>query len=446
MPQRSRWSDRPSPHAEHNRLVRSLGQKLAQTETAAPHELEALRAPLVADFLAHARRNVPFYKDRLDFDASSPATIAESWPQIPILTRAEAVSNRVRLMSENVPPSAGQVVEKETSGSTGMPLRYRSTRTFEVANCALTERMFRWWRIDGKKPFAQIARTTLATARVPEGTVAHGWHTGRPAGIKYSLAHIFDIDTQLKWLIARKPAYLSTFPGIIKELAITARRRSVDLKFDLVFSVAAILDAEARDLCRSVFGAEIADTYGAQEAGHLAAECPDCHAYHLSADATVIEILRDDGSAAGPGEIGRIVVTPLHNHAMPLIRYELGDFAEVGAAQCERRLPSVRRILGRYRNLFRFRDGTRLWPVASAFFLGDYVAHKQFQIVQTDFEHVEIRYVPEAAAAPVDLPGLTERVRLVLRQPVEVTVQAVEKIERAASGKFEDCISLVPTA
>jgi phenylacetate-CoA ligase len=422
-----------------------MGQRLARTETATPPELTALRAPLVADFLAHARRNVPFYRDRLDL--ASPEAIGQAWSRIPILTRAEAARNRDRLMSENVPPSAGKVIEKETSGSTGMPLRYRSTMAFDAANCALTERMFRWWRVDGKKAFAQIARTTKETARARDGTVAQGWHTARPNGMKYSLAHIFDIDTQLRWLVARKPAYFSSFSGIIKELAVTAQRQSVKLKFDLVFSVAAIVDAETRDLCRSVFGAEIADTYGAQEAGHLAAQCPDCGQYHLSADATVVEILREDGSPADPGEIGRIVVTPLHNYAMPLIRYELGDFAEVGSApQCQRTLPTIRRVLGRYRNLFRFRDGTRIWPVATGFFLGNFVAHKQFQIVQTDFDHIEIRYVPDGAPGPIDLPGLTQRVRYVLRQPVEVTVHAVDKIERAVTGKFEDCISLVPAA
>ena len=103
-----------------------------------------------------------------------------------------------------------------------------------------------------------------------------------------------------------------------------------------------------RELCRSAFGAEIADTYGAQEAGHIAAQCPDCGDYHLSADASVIEILRDDGSPAAAGETGRVIVTPLHNYAMPLVRYELGDYAEVGtsAPACERTLPTLRRNSG----------------------------------------------------------------------------------------------------
>ena len=48
-------------------------------------------------------------------------------------------------------------------------------------------------------------------------------------------------------------------------------------------------------------------------------------------NAFVVEVLRADGSACAPGETGRVVVTNLHNFAMPMIRYELGDQAAFGA-------------------------------------------------------------------------------------------------------------------
>ena len=151
------------------------------------------------------------------------------------------------------------------------------------------------------------------------------------------------------------------------------------------------------------------------------------------AEAAVVEVLRADGSPALPGEIGRVVITPLYNYAMPLIRYELGDLAELGStpSPCGRGLPTLRRILGRTRNLFRFRDGTT------------FLAPKQFQVVQTDFDTIEIRYVPENNDRPIDLPALTQRIRAVLRQPVEVVVRSVDQIARSPSGKYEEYISLV---
>jgi phenylacetate-coenzyme A ligase PaaK-like adenylate-forming protein len=441
-------SNRTGAPYEWETSVRALGQKLATTELLPPDRLRAYRAPLAARLLAHAQQHTPFYRDRIAFDVASPGAIDRFWPEIPVLRRAEAMANRGGLFSTTTPAEHGRVKDGETSGSTGMPLKYRTTQALDTAICALTERMFRWWRADGKKAFAQISQHPTKDIPTPQGLTTRGWYSARPKGAKYFLSHAFDIDIQLDWLLARRPAYLATFSGIIKELALAAQRRGVELELDLIFSGAAPVDDDLRALCRSVFGAEIADTYGAQETGHIASQCPSCGEYHCSSDAMVVEILRDDGSPAASGETGRVIVTPLYNYAMPLIRYELGDLAEVGSAQpaCPRKLPTVRRIFGRYRNLFRFRDGTTIWPVSTKFYLQEFMKLRQFQIIQIDFDNIEIKYVPEGAPEPVQLPALTQRVRAVLGQPVNVTVCSVDKIERTATGKYEDCISLVPSA
>ena len=103
------------------------------------------------------------------------------------------------------------------------------------------------------------------------------------------------------------------------------------------------------------------------------------------------------------------------------------------------------RIFGRYWNLFRFRDGTTIWPVSTKFYLKEFMT-ETVQITQTDFDNIEIKYVPDGAPEPVQIRPLTRRVRAILGQPVNVTVSAVDKIERTATGKYEDRISLVPSA
>ena len=93
--------------------------------------------------------------------------------------------------------------------------------------------------------------------------------------------------------------------------------------------------------------------------------------------------------------------------------------------------------------MFRFRDGSTIWPITSAFRLGEFIALNQFQVVQTDFDRIEIRFVPQPTDRPIDVPALTQRVRTVLRQPVEVAVRSVDRIDRSLGGKYEECISLV---
>ena len=81
------------------------------------------------------------------------------------------------------------------------------------------------------------------------------------------------------------------------------------------------------------------------------------------AESVLVEILNDDGTPCAPGEIGRVVVTALQNFATPLIRYEVGDYAEASApCPCGRGLPVIRRIMGRVRNLLVLPDGKKIWP------------------------------------------------------------------------------------
>jgi phenylacetate-CoA ligase len=426
--------------------VRAFGQILAMTEWLSPEELQSYQTPLLAKLLLHARKTTSFYKERLDEAPNSPEDVKKNWLSIPIMTRAEAVTNRIALLSRRTPRDSGPVIAGQTSGSTGIPFSFKKSGASVLAATALLERMFRWWSIDGTKSYAHIAPDTKKEAPAPDGRTTRGWHSNHPRGIKHFIAVEAGVDAHLQWLSTRRPSYLGTYAPVLKELAVATQKRGIDLKFSQLMSFGTVLDEETRELCRCVFGAEIADTYGAQEVDHIAAQCRACGEYHISAEATLVEVLRSDGTVAAPGEIGRVVVTPLYNYAMPLIRYELGDMAEVGSASsaCRRGLPTLRRILGRTRNMFRFRDGTTLWPVSGAFRLGRFIALKQFQIVQTDLDHVEIRYVPEATDRPVDLSALTQRIHRVLRHPVDVVVRSVDRIERSSSGKYEECISHVP--
>ena len=120
----------------------------------------------------------------------------------------------------------------------------------------------------------------------------------------------------------------------------------------------------------------------------MATQCPDCGEYHLASEVGHVEIMREDGRAAALGQSGRIVVTPFYNYAMPLIRYDMGDFAEAGIAKptCRRRLPTLRRILGRARNRFRFRDGSIIWPELADFRLHELVSYTDVQLLQIDLD------------------------------------------------------------
>ena len=127
--------------------------------------------------------------------------------------------------------------------------------------------------------------------------------------------------------------------------------------------------------------------------------------YHVAAESVLLEVVDETGRLR-PGEIGRVVVTPLHNFAMPLIRCAIGDYAEVGpacpagapcppahprpqprafAAAPERRFPTTPRACSRVTDIL------------------------QYQIVQRSPQLVELRLVARTrlgAGAEADLTNV----------------------------------------
>jgi phenylacetate-CoA ligase len=429
-------------------LMRAFSLTLAKTEWLSPQKLRTYQLPLIARLLRHARETTEFYKDRLDFDLASSAEIERCWSQIPVISRAEAVENRDKLRSNAIPPETGPVHHEETSGSSGMPFPYEKSHLSAVAARCLTERGFRWWGLDGNKAMALVTYDKNNIGPPPHGRLSKGWHSEHPEGRYYFLTIAADIDIQVRWLLLHRPDYLLSNSTILRELALTAQKQKLELDFTTLLSVGTMVDETTRALCRSAFGAEIADTYGGQEVDHVASQCRECGEYHVSAESCFVEILRNDGSPAACGESGRVIVTPLYNYAMPLVRYEMGDAAQVGAAvaSCGRGLPNLRRIVGRYRNMFRFRSGRVVWPDLANFHLREWIPLKQLQLIQLDLDTIEIRYVPLGTDVAIDIAGLTDHIRSVVREAVVLKLQPVERIDRSPTGKFEDCVSLVGAA
>jgi phenylacetate-CoA ligase len=102
------------------------------------------------------------------------------------------------------------------------------------------------------------------------------------------------------------------------------------------------------------------------------------------------------------------------------------------------------RILGRARHRVVLPGGERRYAHFGARQFGRVDAIRQFQLVQTTRERVEIRLVLRRPLAPDEVALLTSMVQKGLGYPFEVTIVPVEAIPRTASGKYEDFRSDVP--
>jgi phenylacetate-CoA ligase len=427
-----------------DQMVVEFRDVLADTERLPPDEMTSYQHNLLVALLEHARSHAPFYKDRLSPVFENGMPDLSRWNEIPILTRAEAQSAVEALTSTWLPPHCGKVLNEETSGSTGIPFRHLRNELHTVANIALTDRMFRWWKLDGNKKMASFTSRRKHRAPPPDGATIEGWRTGF-RGTHYLIDMWADTDIQIDWLRTRKPDYLTAYSSTLLALAERSRQRGIDLKFERIVSNATAISDEIRAVCETVLGARPQDHYGAQEVGSIAAECPLCNRYHINAETVLVEILRDDGEPCAPGEMGRVIVTSLYNYAMPFIRYEIGDYAVRGAdtVECQIQLPTLSRILGRYRNTFTLPDGRIVYPYVEIGRFRDYISFTQVQVVQTEYDAIEVRYVPLQDQI-ADEEGLQTYLREAIHPAMRVRAIAVTDIPRSSSGKFEDFLSLVP--
>jgi phenylacetate-CoA ligase len=274
----------------------------------------------------------------------------------------------------------------------------------------------------------------------------YGWRFGFPNGVRHIFELMVDIDKQIDWLKSVKPHYLFARGGAhIAELALQAEKRGERLRFKRILSTGSSVSPQTRRLARRIFKAEIADLYGATETGLIAAQCPDCGLYHICDETILVELLRDDGAPCAEGETGRVVLTPLYGYAMPLVRYEIGDYAIRGPdrAKCGRGLSSLTSIVGRYRNVFVLRDGRIIHPYANAHQIGEHLSYRQIQIVQTDYEHVEIRYVPDDRSRIPNVAEIEKLMQRLVDPGVSVSLVPLDRFEPSPTGKFEETVSLV---
>jgi phenylacetate-CoA ligase len=138
------------------------------------------------------------------------------------------------------------------------------------------------------------------------------------------------------------------------------------------------------------------------------------------------------------------VVTTLHNFAMPLIRYEIGDYAEVGKpCECGRGLPVLNRILGRQRNMLVFPDGEKRWPVFGINDLAQDLPFVQYQFIQKKPNLLEARLVVERILNKDEEARFINSVHQYLNYPFSIEFTYLDNIPRSKGGKFEDFISEV---
>lgn len=421
-----------------------IGRSLLLTERLPAADLLTHQLARAERLIDHAVRTVPLYQQRFRGMVRAPLSL-EHFRTLPLLTRSDLRDRAAELMSREPPAGYHVVREAKSSGSTGVPITVRIDAVSEVMRRVLTIRDHTWHRRDPTQKLASIRAIADGSASAPHGRRDKSWSHHPRSGPVVSLDVSTPVRLQLDWLHREQPAYLVTYGSNAAALIALLEERSESLSaLREVSTFAEVLPEGTREACRRVLGVPLADGYSTSEVGFIAVECAEANRYHVQAEHVLVEVLRDDGSPCEEGEVGRVVITALHAFAMPLIRYELGDFAAWGGpCACGRGLPVIDRIYGRARNMLVLPNGDRYWPRFGSIVLGDVAPLQQFRLIQKSSRELELEVVVARELTTDEQERVKALVLGTIGHPFELGIRPVPEIPRSPGGKFEDFVSEV---
>jgi phenylacetate-CoA ligase len=431
------------PHAAGATML-AMQFQLEKTQWSKPEHLLALQFQQLKLLAQHALSRVPYYRKHLQ--RTGLAAIAdltpESYRQWPLLRSADITLRKQELIARHYPKEHGGRFEAFTSGATGTPKQIVQTEAAQFYVHALVLRDHLWHRRDFSAKFGAIRFFATEGPRAAWSRITGAvFETG--AGCELDVTT--DVPVQLDWLVREKPAYLLTSPSNLRALLRESERSGrIPQGLRQVITYAELLPGAVRADVRRLWSAPLVDSYSCTEAGALALQCPEAAHYHVQSENVYLEVLREDGTACEPGESGRVVVTPLHNFAMPLLRYELGDYATLGSAcSCGRGLTVLSSVQGRVRNLAVDPLGRRFQPGFDQALEDAGLPVEQFQFVQLAPELVEMSYVMARELSRTEMERFQAAVKRGLPYPFDIRFRRVEAIARSAGGKFEGFVSRV---
>ena len=406
------------------------------------HQLEQ-----ISPMLRHYQATSPFYGERLKetgIDLEKPLDL-DTFRTIPPLTRSDLQDAGDALLSTTVPKDHGRVLTASSSGSTGRPVTARKTDVNQTFHRALNLRNHLWHKRDLSAKFATIRGYDPGTAVAPDGQHSQTWTSVFKTGpsIQLNSAHC-TLGEQVHWITKERPPYILSYPTNLHALALRCQEIGLQmpwLKSLITFSEA--LSPGQREVIESTFGVLVEDMYSAAEVSMIAVQCPEVpQNYHVQSENVLMEVVDDKGAPCPIGATGRILVTDLHNFAMPFIRYEIGDLAVFGEpCSCGRGLPTVSRIFGRTRNMLRLESGEQIFPDIAALHLDEIAPLRQYQMIQKSYSDIEMKLNLARPFEGVEEAHMRKMILDALGQPFNLHLVHVDDIPRHPSGKFEDFIS-----
>ena len=427
------WTVRDHPKARH------YIHEFDRTQFLPPAQLRALQLERLQKLIAHAYKDCRFYRERMEQAGLRPSDVTELsvLRRMPRLTKKDLQTSGDEMLAQSFP--AEQRLRNQTGGSTGSPVQFYVDKERFTSRMASTLRHNAW---AGYRAGDWCAH--LWGARMDLMESGGLWNRLRKhlnhRMIELNTSSIGEEDWQrfIAEVRSRRPRVMLAYAQSAVLFAKYAVENGItDLEFPSMITTSEVLLPEQRQLLETTFRGKVFNRYGSREVSVVASECEHHRGMHVNADALLMEIVPEPGLAEG---CGRILITDLLNHSMPLIRYEIGDvgrWAEDQSCPCGRGLPLLAALEGRVTDFLVLRDGRHLSGVALlTWVFASMPQVRQVQFVQRSAERILLRVVPGKGYSAETPAEIRARMAPYLKGMAEMEFEEVAAIPSEASGKY----------
>lgn len=277
-----------------------------------------------------------FYRRK--FSGTKFDSMADPLEKLPLTTRAEIQQDQINNPSygTNLTEAQGSYVRlHQTSGSTGVPLRWLDTAE-----------SWDWWKRCWTTIYNAAGMTPQDRVFVPfsfgpfigfwgafESAVAMGNFCLSAGGMT--------THARLGYMIENAATFVCCTPTYALRMAEVAQQEGIDL-FGSPVRVLIVAGEPGgsipatRARIESAWGARVLDHVGMTEIGPWGFECVEAPGgVHVNESEFIAEVIDADSTKpVGDGDMGELVLTNLGRVASPLIRYRTGDLVRLTRARC----------------------------------------------------------------------------------------------------------------
>ena len=298
-----------------------------------------------------------------------------------------AIDGKASISSYATTGSTGTPVKVYVSEENGYYNKVRSLARYFLNNLSLEENRT---RIGPATSLAMLENKSLNVTVVDSwaGSLSGIFRTGK----EKKISHQHDDGALIKELLKDRVGYLicpNRYIDILINSGGTELIKRLGIRLWLHLS-----DYRDPEIVKALegIGVPTLSNYSAGEIGPIAFECSKHQGcFHVAHTNVIVE--RDDQlTVTFNGEsLGRLLVTHLHSYATPIIRYDIGDFAQLEKqCRCGHDGPTISNIFGRGKHFLRRPDGKLLPFYLSTRALQEAVAFKECRVRQDELDTITI--------------------------------------------------------